>query len=1231
MNKPGKYCCFLCPSMDYTEKLLSTLCPKCGNAYGFPLTAPPKAIGRYRIVKPLGRGFYAATYLCEFGNLNTKCVLKVSPKQVYECFEKDFGAECYTHQIVAQDTEHIVPITDYFEEEVVFDSIRLPCHIAVIEFIDGQPLDKFLETPERASARSLAQIAIDLFRILREFTHKHMYHNDLHANNIIIQQLREDTRRAEALDETIRAVAIDLGSVADASKSDPCELRFGDQHWLCRHLQRMVDKLRETGDDIDRVDDLDNRIAEALERTLYFLLPSAGAVRVPTADQLIEIVRDYFARGPSPWKEPLKLERFGDSYNAGALEPWYVPFLLVDPDGQWIQRMSAAGPLLITGMRGCGKTMLLRALDLHARAALKENEDVNDVLTRLQSDRYVGLFVSCMNLLITPGRPDVAAPFERLFLSYCLAAIRAVRHLKELSREKASPVYYEHIAETIEMNMETDLRVDELKSDNDLERFLLRTIASLKKNARTCTLITSPADAFVSLGYAIRKCSPLWAAARVFFLLDDVSTRYLREGMIETLFSALLFQSPVCAFKVTTEAQTLEIALPSLGLVERAREGRDYDIFDLGADVYKKTKELKRGRKLFIEQVLVQRARYYPNHPNASPRDILGDCTLEDIARKIASTSATSKERKEVYHGISALSAVCVGDIGDVINLYELVLRKAAKQSYPVAAKIQSGCYLDFCGLRLYDLNRRETDLKNFALTFAEASHDLLVSSHRATAEGKAKRLRQYTSIYVRVTAGDTRKQFKRLRELIDAGVFVMHGGTPRTKTRDGDPIQQFKLIYCKLFGLSNFIGLAERDRFELSGKQLEEWLAHPEKGREILLRNLGVANGECDGVDESDKEREETRFDEDTNAKKEGPRQSKLLFDLPAPTIEDVFSNGSEKMISLSTMPANRVKLQELSPDQLTDVGIELLVLGLGFEERSLESARRLLSLITPRQAVLIKYPELGRGDDIKAIISENIADVRIVEYRDILSKGLDLPNVSTLVDVTGLAKPALFSAVRGALQRKGSVWICHTRAEQYYPLDTDIAKVLAAEESRDHYQLLDSLSEILTGEKGPYTIDGLLESDADESRRKVLCTFASAKHERLLSLLDARDYDRIEIIVPPKGTPRSEIARIAAEIAGWNFRASGTREIRTDDLHGVIDALTRQYLYWYVERGYNVEFGLTGSKMQAVACATVSVECKIAQCWYVRPKEFDPRRFTKGIGESRYFRIWRGRKEGD
>ena len=297
-----------------------------------------------------------------------------------------------------------------------------------------------------------------------------------------------------------------------------------------------------------------------------------------------------------------------------------------------------------------------------------------------------------MNLLTIPGRSETSAPLERLYCAYCLETVRAVRHLQELDRTVVVPNYYESIAEALKTNMEISIDESAWHTDYDFERFLLKTNASLKDPEFKCSLRTSPADAFVALGKAVRNCTPLWTNARVFFLLDDVSTRYLREDLIKTIFSVLLFQSPVGAFKLTTEAQTLEMALYSPGLVEKARVGRDYDVFDLGAEVYEKTKSRPKKTKLFIEEILERRAQYYPNHPKDSPREVLGDCALEEIARNIASSIDTSRDRKAAYNGISALSAVCVGDIGDVISIYELILRKAAGESYPVKSEIQSEC-----------------------------------------------------------------------------------------------------------------------------------------------------------------------------------------------------------------------------------------------------------------------------------------------------------------------------------------------------------------------------------------------------------------------------------------------------------------------------------------------------------------------------------------------------------
>jgi len=64
-------------------------------------------------------------------------------------------------------------------------------------------------------------------------------------------------------------------------------------------------------------------------------------------------------------------------------------------------------------------------------------------------------------------------------------------------------------------------------------------------------------------------------------------------------------------------------------------------------------------------------------------------------------------------------------------------------------------------------------------------------------------------------------------------------------------------------------------------------------------------------------------------------------------------------------------------------------------------------------------------------------------------------------------------------------------------------------------------------------------------------------------------------------------------------------------------------QYQYWYVEQGYSLELGLTGSKMQAVAMAAVTAARKVSQVWYVRPTAFDTARFTKGVGDTGVFEI--------
>lgn len=1211
------YCCFNCPTNDYSNKELTDRCPTCNYEFGFPETLHPTAIEEYEIVKFLARGFYSATYIAKYGRLGDMCVLKVSAKRVYEFFGKDFEAECRTHRRVATDSEHVVGIRDMFDADVLFGDLTIPCHVALLNYIDGISLDEYLRRANELTSRSIAQIGIDLFRIIGDLEGKNVNHNDLHSGNIIIQRLGAGARRAEAIDGNIRAVVIDLGSVSDESKSD--SQRLGDLHWVARHLRTLSQHLLANP---EKASDTEYRLASLLDERASLLEPQVTSQRRPSIEQCIYDIREAYNQVLSPWKERLVLRQFDDSYNAQTLAPWFVPLLLVDPDRHWQSAVSTKGPQVIVGMRGCGKTMLLRSLQFHARATAEEKgENAESILERLSSDGYVGLYVSGVKLLDNGSSTAKSKDhYARLLVAYGLEALRAARHLQEISNGLVPPRYYREIADGIAHYLSTPETLSSVGSEFELERRLIEIQIALRNKEKTYSLTGQPVDAFTHLANAARRCSSIWSNHYVLFLLDDISTRFLKEPKILELLSELTFQSPDCAFKMTTEAQTLELGLKSPGRIEKARLGRDYTVFDLGSEVYAKVKD--RNGKSFVEKILKKRATYYPNHPKASPAQVLGDISLESIAERIVATSETSRSKKEIYHGLSVLSGLCVGDLGDVIAIYELMLKNATGREIPIPRNVQSDCLQGFYSRRLYDLNRRENSLKDFALSFADASHKLLIQSNDTRKLGQLKRLRQYNKIYVRITAGDSEWQFNKLRDLIDAGVFVLDGGsdTPRTKTRDSDPIHQFVLTYRKLFGLGTYIGLAERDRFELSGHQLIEWLEKPAKGTEILMRNLQPDNEVDDDEDETEVSTASGVVE--SFAAKPEDLQGKLFETVEI--VGDVFqtTDPAEKEENKEYVQSRTPKALPLDASQLSTLTVDTLVLGLGFEDRTLESARRLFEKLRPTTTLLVEYDEPGYSNEITELARQHSSLVRTISYDEIGRNGLGIEGAA-LIDVTGLAKPAIFQSIRAALTTNDLVRICDTRAQTYYPNNDDIRRVLDSKVGSNYYEELLRLRKLLTGEKGRYRCDKQLTSDADESRRRILCAFSSAKHERLLTLLDERRYDRIEVVAPDGNSPRSQLARLAASVAVDNYANTSLTLIGSHDIVEVLNFLEQRYQTWYVDGGFNFELALTGSKLQAVACGAISAAVKVSQCWYVRPRRFDLKRFTLGVGDSLYYEI--------
>lgn len=1214
--------CFNCPEKGHDDKReLNTKCPNCGKKYGFPLIYYPKYIDNYKVLKPLSRGFYGATYIVKDEMLDSEFVIKIIPKSIYKLHNKNFREECRDHAQLAKGSQHIVGILSMGDDVVKFsDGQEIDCHYQRLDFISGNVLKEILDKEEKLSSIKVAQIAIDLFKILDVLRQKQKNHNDLHPENLLVEELPDQNRRADQIDNHIRVVAIDIGSLTSENKAGDSPDRQGDVHWVAQYLMKLSEKLLKNPDEVS---DQDFRLASLLEDRAKLLFPAAEFIRSPNFNEVIENIKNCYRQQTFPWEEPLRLLNFNDTYNAQTLDPWYVPSLLVDPDDQWLSKISGKGPLVITGMRGCGKTMMLRALQFHARAAavkLKTN-NLKEQLKSLKDEGYVGIYVSCNKLLGEAGKtPEnkIRNPFSKLFIRYGIEAIKALRHLQSLSYGEVKSDYYIDLVRIYADHLSENKHLDEIQSDQQLEQLLLRMIYSLNRGEDDFIVKVNPANAFPALAQAIRKCASIWANNYILFLLDDVSTRYLSEDNIKTLLSSLIFQSEDCAFKITSEIQSIKFGLFSPGIVERAKKGRDFETFDLGGAVNNKIRN--KGGKKFVIDILNRRANGNIKHPKQKPIELIGDVSLKNIAEKIISLRSNKTDRQRVYHGLSALKGVCVGDIGDIINLYDLIIRhyNYDKKITPIPAEFQNECFQQLCSIRLHEVNTRGSDKKDFALSFAEASHELLI---RSSKNGDTK-LRQYYSVYVRITTGDQEWQYNKVRELLDAGIFVYSGGAnaPRSLGNDSDPIKQFKLNYRKLYGVSTLIGLTQGDRFELTGEQVEKWLKNPDRGKEILMENLG---GSGSNVDEG--EEENILIEEDLINKSCSRDQKEVQgsFNFEENLEEDFEEDLYEREDIQKLINEKTPKAQELHLKDLQKIKFDLIICGLGFEERAYESLKPLIKL-RPSRFLLIKYKEEGRSKDIIKLLENSTIPYDVIDY-DKVKTSFTSPNGNILCDVSGMSKALIFNSIRDILKKNSKVWVAHTFAERYYPLNKEIEIALERlNQEYDNANKLDIVTkEVLKGESGPYEVYDLLFSDSDDSKRNVLVGFSSSKYERLFKILSFRSFDKLQIVTPQNDTMRGKLACIASEVIFKSNSSTELHEFSSDDLQGTLKYLTKKYQQLYIDQNFNFEIALTGSKRNAIAAASISAAFKISHCWYVKPAQWNMDTFSEGSGKKTYLKI--------
>lgn len=565
--------------------------------------------------------------------------------------------------------------------------------------------------------------------------------------------------------------------------------------------------------------------------------------------------------------------------------------------------------------------------------------------------------------------------------------------------------------------------------------------------------------------------------------------------------------------------------------------------------------------------------------------------------------------------------------------MYERMLARSG--GGPVPAELQHEVAIDFSEQRLINLAGREGWLYSHAVAFARASQRELVDSDPG-------RLRQYTQVFVKIPP-DRPQLFGKLVELVDAGVLVFVGGTPRHKLTTDAPSLQFKLAFRKILGLSNRMPLSMRDRFEPSESDVEDWLTDPRADRLQPRRTASLAGDTDDDVEDPDLAFRREEDDDDGGLQQPGgappphpskPRaqaiQDELFAAVPAGAAEDLTTLTQES--APSTLHRATCEQVPLTADALPWADA-IVVAALGFEDRSVGAWTALAPSIAggPPRVELLRYRDPGLEPEVYAALDE--AGVLWSESKvgggadETAARIVSSCDGPLVIDTTSLTKPLIFALVRDALVARREAWVLHSCAAVYEPGDDALKSAVAL---LDHEQYLDgfaALNDAIRGEVGPFTPVPVGPLRRDPSQASMLVVFVSLKQERLSALLDAVPAERLVAVASVhtagEGNLRSRAMKHVATYLAAGQGGEDPEFVGTLDARGTYELLARLHARHTLDDAYNFEVALTGTKMQAVGVAMLAATATPAAVYYSQPDHHDSSAFTHGTGETGLFRV--------
>ena len=580
-------------------------------------------------------------------------------------------------------------VVPYYHHDSEFDKNGKPYAFVMYQYIDGWNLNDYIKEDRNHNLALIELLSQTIAKVLYACQKVDILHGDLHLGNIMISRPDE---RLLGSPKTIWITDFGYGgSHNQIQPKDDLKQLFSILSILLHGLNKSELNPR---DRIvyDKIEVLNSKLMEQDPTQKKFASLETLVEDFDNIGRNAEI-QMAVARKGKPILGP------GDYLSAEALgyrvDEWQILFV---PEILGSKDLLSKNISILTGARGCGKTMAFRRLTAYMDALIGEPSGV------IGEDEFVGFYVNCRDIVEAfPYLPSTkkAAKEQQIIHFFHLLWFAEICKTLAIKNAQTNCVWLD-----VFMTKIFDKKYISLPAGADT---LSHVRAFIESEKEKCRLIRVgkyegiefwPLSRMDFLDLLLKELhqNVAWIAKRpLYFFLDDYTIPTITRTTQRTLNPIIFKRRSDLFFKISTESSN---SIDYHGVRGKPLElTQDFELIDMANEsLHQKNK----SKKELLNKIFVPRINRHPMLKNQGLglEDILGKTTKSnnELAKQMREASKRGGKRKIEYQGINAFVGMWSSDTRTMIQMFVDILREAENEAnedgfIPVDSHIQDRVY----------------------------------------------------------------------------------------------------------------------------------------------------------------------------------------------------------------------------------------------------------------------------------------------------------------------------------------------------------------------------------------------------------------------------------------------------------------------------------------------------------------------------------------------------------